>query len=267
MTFSWWNPIPADRSDVNGGAGVVQHETRNRAKERPQNRPTLVAGLAKALRDAIAAGEIAIGEKLPSEAALTVQYGVSRTVVREAIASLRADGLVEARQGAGVFVLASVPPGSNPFQNIDYDSISSIIEMLELRTAIEVEAAALAAVRRSPAQEDAIYERLDAFERALLDGGATGAADLAFHVAIAGASNNPRFGEFLEMLGRAAIPRDRLHKGAGEAMDPEYLAMLQGEHRQIADAISARDEEGARAAMRCHLQGAQRRYRQLLRRK
>lgn len=246
---------------------MVQHDSQSRARGRPQNRPSLVVGLTGALRDAIAAGEIAIGEKLPSEAALTVQYGVSRTVVREAIASLRADGLVEARQGAGVFVLASEPPGSNPFQNIDFESISSIIEMLELRTAVEVEAAALAAVRRSPAQEDAIYNRLDAFEGALADGGPTGAADLAFHVAIAEASNNPRFGEFLEMLGRAAIPRNRLHKGTGEAVDPDYLAMLQDEHRQIAEAISTRDEQGARAAMRRHLQGAQQRYRQLLRRK
>src|SRR5690554_5593541 len=106
---------------------------------------TLVVQVSGSLREAILAGEYKPGDKLPSEARLTEKHGVSRTVVREAIAALRADGLVEPRRGAGVFVLEALSPPSLPFQNVDHARISSIIEMLELRSAVETEAAALAA--------------------------------------------------------------------------------------------------------------------------
>ena len=98
-------------------------------------------------------GQFPPGSRLPSEAQLTEAHGVSRTVVREAIAALRADRLVEARQGAGVFVLEAEVPAPTPLflRNIDHERVSSMIELLELRTAVEVEAAGLAALRRSPA--------------------------------------------------------------------------------------------------------------------
>ena len=104
---------------------------------------TLVQRLGDTLRKAIAAGQFPPGSKLPSEAQLSEAHGVSRTVVREAIASLRADRLVEARQGAGVFVLTPQDPPPAPLLigNIDLARVSSMIELLELRTAVEVEAA------------------------------------------------------------------------------------------------------------------------------
>lgn len=120
---------------------------------------TLVVQVAEALRRAIQGGEYKPGDKLPSEARLTETHGVSRTVVREAIAALRSDGLVEPKRGAGVFVLEPAATPGLPFQNIDHARISSIIELLELRAAVEVEAAGLAATRRSPAQEEAIMDR------------------------------------------------------------------------------------------------------------
>lgn len=227
-------------------------------------RPNLVVRLAGDLREAIVSGRIAVGEKLPSEAALTSQYGVSRTVVREAVAALRADGLVQPRQGAGVFVIRARPDDANPFQNIDVKKISDIVELLELRTAVECEAAGLAALRRSPAQEEAIFEAFGDVERAIEAGQSAAAADLAFHLAIARAANNPRFADFLEMLGRDAIPRARLARGE-EARGAEYLALLQAEHRRIADAIALGDEDEARAAMRAHLKGSQARYRRMMR--
>lgn len=115
------------------------------------------------LRGQIAKGRYKTGERLPSEAQLTQEFGVSRTVVREAIASLRSDGLVEPRQGAGVFVLEPAPVERRPFHNVDLARVSSLIEMLELRTAVEGDAAGLAALRRSPAQEEKIIEAFDAF--------------------------------------------------------------------------------------------------------
>ena len=105
-------------------------------------RKTLVATLRDALRSDIKSGRYQVGERLPSEAKLTEEHSVSRTVVREAIAALRGDGLVEPRQGSGVYVIeppASIPA---PFTKFDTFRLSSVIELLELRTAVEVEAAA-----------------------------------------------------------------------------------------------------------------------------
>lgn len=231
---------------------------------KPPVRRNLVATVADRLRRAILDGDLKPGDKLPSEVALTREHAVSRTVIREAISSLRADGLVEPRHGVGVFVLGGQAPVS-AFQ-VETARISSIIEMLELRCAIEAEAAALAAARRSPAQEEAVHECYDDLSRLIADGRGTAEADFAFHLAIADATNNPRFREFLELMGQNVIPRSSLQAGQQEATPAEYLQQIQAEHRRIADAIAARDEEAARHAMRVHLNGSQQRYRSLIRR-
>lgn len=228
-------------------------------------RRNLVATVSKALREAILNGEMKPGDKLPSEAGLTKRFGVSRTVVREAVASLRADGLVEARHGVGVFVLNAQTANALPFQTFETARISSIIEILELRAAVEIEAAGLAAIRRSPAQEEVIFERYDDLDALIAAGKPTMAADFAFHLAIADASNNPRFREFLEMMGRNVIPRASLQEGQGERTASGYLEQIQAEHRRIAQAISARDEDAARDAVRTHLKGSLGRYRNLIR--
>jgi DNA-binding FadR family transcriptional regulator len=212
----------------------------------------------------ILSGAVPVGKKLPGELALAAGHGVSRTVVREAIAALRADGLVEARQGAGVFVTAREPP-ARAFQRLDPSRISSVIEMLELRAAVEIEAAALASERRSPAQAEAIREASDAIAARIAAGEPTTDADFAFHLAIAEATNNARFPEFLRMIGARLIPRRALREEGGEAAPADYLAQIQNEHRAIAEAIAARDEAAAREGMRVHLKGSQSRYRALLR--
>lgn len=145
---------------------------------------------------------------------------MSRTVVREAIAALRSDGLVEPRQGAGVFLLEQATPARRPFQNVDLARVSSLIEMLELRTAVEGDAAAFAALRCSPGQEGKIIEAFDSFRSCAAAGNPTAEADFAFHVAIAEATNNPRFREFLDMLGPALIPRRAIVDGGKEAVLP-----------------------------------------------
>jgi GntR family transcriptional repressor for pyruvate dehydrogenase complex len=237
-----------------------------KAGNRPAQRRNLVAMVSEKLRQAILDGELRPGEKLPSEAALTQQYKVSRTVIREAIASLRADGLLEPRHGVGVFVLNSQQGPFQAFQSAETARISSIIEMLELRAAVEIEAAGLAATRRSPAQEEAILECCDDLDQLITEGRPTTEADFAFHLAVADATNNPRFRDFLERLGRNVIPRASLQAGQQEDASNDYLEQIQAEHRRIAKAISARDEEGARQAMRIHLKDSQQRYRNLIRR-
>ncbi|MDQ0322599.1 DNA-binding FadR family transcriptional regulator [Pararhizobium capsulatum DSM 1112] len=228
---------------------------------------TLTMRLGDTLRRAIAAGQFPPGTKLPSESRLSQAHGVSRTVVREAIAALRADRLVEARQGAGVFVLepTAAPAPSLSLQDIDPARVSSMIELLELRTAVEVEAAGLAALRRSPAQEEVIIERHYAVRACLNAGVSSAEADFALHLAIAEATNNPRFREFLAMIGQNVIPRAALRNDDKEADQQAYIRMLDDEHADIVSAISAGDEDGARDAMRRHLRGSQARYRALLR--
>ena len=113
--------------------------------DRQGARRTLSSRVSDALRAQIEAGYYAPGDKLPTEPALIDRFGFSRTVIREAIAALRADGLVESRQGAGVFVIG--PRQTDPALKLftsETDKISDIIEELELRIAIEVEAAGLA---------------------------------------------------------------------------------------------------------------------------
>jgi len=225
---------------------------------------TLVVQVSETLRNAIRAGDFKPGDKLPSEARLTETHGVSRTVVREAIAALRADGLVEPRRGAGVFVLEPVAPPALPFQNVDHARISSLIEMLELRGAVEVEAAGLAAIRRSPAQEEEIIDCHNAVKACIDAQKPTSAADFALHTAIAQATNNPRFAEFMKLMGENAIPRAALKTSTADRPSPTYLNQIHEEHARIVAAISDGDADAARDAMREHLQGSQRRYRALL---
>jgi DNA-binding FadR family transcriptional regulator len=240
---------------MQGVAIQAKSQTESRSK-------TLVARLSDTLRHAIVSGQFPPGGKLPSESQLTEAHGVSRTVVREAIAALRADGLVEAQQGAGVFVLE---PAAQPVLQPDLARVSSVIELLELRTAVEVEAAGLAALRRSPAQEETIFERHHALRQCLDAGAPTSEADFALHLAIAEATNNPRFREFLAMIGPRVIPRAAVRDGDTEADQVTYIRLIDAEHHEIVVAISDGDEEAARNAMRRHLRGSQERYRTLLR--
>ncbi|NTJ41152.1 FadR family transcriptional regulator [Agrobacterium larrymoorei] len=232
----------------------------------PRSGVSLVTQTADALRQSILSGGYKPGDKLPSEAGLTELYKVSRTVVREAIAALRADKLVEARHGAGIFVLALPAQQTQPFQDVDHDRISSIIELLELRAAVETEAAELAAIRRSPAQEEAIIRKLAGVQDCVDNGRPTAEADFQLHLSIADATNNPRFREFLEVMGQNVIPRAALRASQSERTAAPYLQQLQGEHDAIVRAISDGDAAGAREAMRQHLKGSQQRYRAMLRR-
>lgn len=213
----------------------------------------------------IASGRLVPGERLPTEQELTAALGVSRTVVREAVAVLRAEGLVETRQGVGAFVVRDVQ--RRPFR-IDPDGLSSIgeiVQLMELRTGIEVEAAGIAAERADDAVRGRIAKALAAVDAAIARGEAAVDQDFAFHQAIAAATGNPHFLRFLEFLGRFLIPRqsvrvESLKSGGGLR---SYLQRIQREHRAIADAIAAGNVTRARRAMRRHLHGSRQRYQRL----
>jgi len=227
-----------------------------------ERKPKLSERVASAIRQQILKGEIPPGEKLPTESRMSEFFGVSRTVVREAIATLAADGLVEARQGAGVFVKDHP---TLAFGSISLDvgnKISHALNVIEVRMGLEIESAGLAALRRNAAQEAQIQEAFFEFDRLLERGEATGKSDFAFHRAIAAATNNPYYVEVLDALGTRAIPCDIASPwGTDSVLSREYQESLQREHLAILKAISASDPEAARAAMRAHLTASQERYR------
>ena len=231
---------------------------------RIERKPKLSEQVVSALRDQILGGQIQPGQKLPTESRMTETFRVSRTVIREAMASLAADGLVESRQGAGVFVLEHPTLAFGSF-NQDIGKVSQAINVLEVRMGIEIESAGLAAQRHNAAQEARIQEAFFEFERLLNLGEPTGKADFAFHREIASATNNPFYVEIIDALGDRTIPCDRNSPWYSvEVLSIEYLTGLQREHLLILKAISASDPDAARAAMRAHLVAAQHRYRQRL---
>jgi DNA-binding FadR family transcriptional regulator len=216
----------------------------------------------RGMRALIESGSVSVGDKLPSEVSICDRYGVSRTVVREAIAQLRNEGLVTAKKGSGLFVAAPAVATQPAFAAVRPKSLADAIELLELRSSVERESAALAALRGSPAQKEAIYEALAtlssvAAERAV-------EIDFKFHRTIAIATNNPRFVIFLDHLGLDSVPRSRLQRETREDVSSDYLDSLTAEHHAIADAVWEGDASKAREAMRLHLNGGLERYKQLL---
>jgi DNA-binding FadR family transcriptional regulator len=241
--------------------------TGEQSPQKSTRKISLTEKVIASLRQEIENGNLAPGAKLPTEPVLTEQYGVSRTVIREAVAALKADGLLEPRQGAGVFVLEpSKRKTGNSIFAVDFAQISDVLEILELRMAVEIEAAGLACARSSLAQQAKIYEALNDMEDRARRGAPTEKADFEFHRAIAEATNNRRYGEFLEYLGDKTIPRAQLRRKPVEARDQDaYMEKLLAEHHRIYDAIAMGDAAAARTAMREHLSQSLTRYQGLLR--
>ena len=224
----------------------------------------LSRGLFEQLSEQIKSGRLAAGARLPTEEELSRAARVSRTVVREAVAALRADGLVVTRQGVGAFVSAA--PQQAPFR-IDPDGMRSIKDMLhvmELRLGVEIESAGLAAERATKPQLRAITVALEAMDRAAAQGKDGIDQDLELHSAIAEATGNAQFPRFLQFIGRHLIPR-RIVSGMPQSMGGQeaYLKLLQEEHHAIVAAIQNRDPKAAREAMRRHLTRSVERYRKL----
>ena len=218
--------------------------------------------LASRLAADIASGKLTPGARLPTEQEMIAATGVSRTVVREAVAALRAEGLVVTRQGVGAFVADNA---RRPFR-IEPDEVGSIrevLEVMELRTGIEIEAAGLAAERGSIEDVRKIADAYEAIEQAIEHGESGVDQDFAFHCSIAQATGNPKFLRFLEYLGRFIIPRQTVNLTSGGMKRIAYLKIFQKEHRAILDAIRSKAVAPARAAMRRHLHNSRKRYQKL----
>ncbi|KQQ59942.1 GntR family transcriptional regulator [Pseudomonas sp. Leaf127] len=210
----------------------------------------LVAEFSRRIRE----GEIKSGEKLPTEQAIILETGVSRTVVREAMSRLQAEGLVETRHGIGTFVVDAAQARSATPDEPAVGTRHDAVAVLELRLSLEPEAAALAARRRTPEQLEAIAQALQHLQDCARQGVDTVQADYQFHRHIALCTANGFFTDVMNQLGSSILPR--IGTGFGNqpvlahAEDPEAQAR---EQAQIFTAIVHQDGDAARAAMRLHL--------------
>lgn len=237
-----------------------KRSSKNIALLQPLEAPRgLTDELVARLTASIVSGKWPPGSQLPTEQEMIAATGVSRTVVREAVAALKADRLVITRQGVGAFVAEQV---RRPFR-VDFDEHSTLREVLnvmELRTGVEVEAAGLAAERASAAQVKRIADCFAAVSAAIGRGENAVDQDFAFHCEIADATGNPQFRRFLEYLGRFIIPRRTVWGRSAPPTKRIQLDVFQQEHEQILHAIRERAVTQARAAMQRHLINSRRRY-------
>jgi GntR family transcriptional regulator, transcriptional repressor for pyruvate dehydrogenase complex len=216
------------------------------------------------LADEISKGRLTPGTRLPTEAAMMQSMGVSRTVIREAIAQLKAQGYVTTRQGSGAFIANDVRRRGFQIDPSALSSIKRVVDILELRMAIEIEAAALACERATKQDIAEISAAAQNFDLAVSRGGLAVAEDFAFHRAIAQATGNSQYVEILGFLGMVVIPRQTVRdSNFTPARQSAYLASIRQEHGAIVEAICQRDTKAARATMRIHLNGAANRYRKL----
>lgn len=222
-----------------------------------RKRETLADQIYGRVLELIAAGQIAEGDKLPSEHQISQQFNVSRPVVREALARLRDDGIVVARHGVGSFVRRCPPQGL-----IDYagaDDVAGLMRCIEARLAIEPAAARFAALRANPADLDRIDAALDHLEAGMRARDPQREADFDFHMAIATASGNEVFARMLSStraltLSAIAVAQSLTRDGT----DARIEAVI-AEHRQIVESIRARDGDGAALLMGYHLTQARQR--------
>ena len=207
-----------------------------------------------ALLHKIVTGEIAEGHPLPSEKELCALFEISRPVVREALGQLRAQGVITSRRGARSFVQRRPSPDLSSAEAVRKQR--EMLDTLQFRSAVEPQAAALAAERRLDPDLDAMQEVLDSFARVALEGGAAARLDFAFHLAVASASHNRRFADAIQ-----AVEQDISH-GVNLSRFLSRLAYLErsrsilADHARILAAIRHRRPEEARRAMRTHLEKA-----------
>ncbi|AZO00743.1 FadR family transcriptional regulator [Mesorhizobium sp. M9A.F.Ca.ET.002.03.1.2] len=202
----------------------------------------------------IEGGDIIPGARLPTESQLADKFGVSRNVVREAIAQLRADGMVEARQGVGAFVMA---PEQRTAIRIDREALKdqrNMEQLFELRSILETESATLAATRCTSDDLAAIKAALDRMggEERWEDGSIE--ADLLFHRAIARATGNSYIHTFISFVCEQI--RQSIHYARLTNPLHDLVEVNVAEHVLIYDALAAHDPQAAGEAMRRHIDGA-----------
>ncbi len=228
-------------------------------------KPTSLADtLFSKLEARILSGALPPGSRFPTQKEIAEQERVSRTVVREAVARLEAQGFAVSRQGSGVFVPDTVQYRAFQVTREELSELSDVIKLLEMRMAIETEIAALAAARRSMDDISAMRDALRQMADVSNDPAASAQADARFHMAIARATKNEYFVRFVDFLGLRLVPPRSLYlRDQPQAAHRAYARKVNVEHEAILDAIVRMDAGRARAAARRHMQESLNRHSKL----
>ncbi|MGP7797074.1 FadR/GntR family transcriptional regulator [Sphingomonas sp. CLY1604] len=227
---------------------------------------SLADALYAKLEERIRTGRIPPGSRLPTQKQIAEDEEVSRTVVREAVARLEAQGIAVARQGSGVFVAEGAHYQAFQITRDDLRELADVIKLLEMRLAIEAEMAAFAASRRTLDDIDAMHAALRDMADQADDPVASAEADTRFHLAIAHATRNDNFPRFIGFLGTRLVPPRNLYlRGQSDEVQRDYVQRVRAEHDAIVGAIVRMDVEGARAAARDHMRESLSRHTELSR--
>lgn len=217
----------------------------------PIERPRLSDTIYGKLLDEIMAGRFSAGDRLPTENQLAQRFSVSRPVVREALQRLQTDGVVISRQGSGTYVQRS--PSQRVAELTGELSLHEVLQVMELRMALEALSARLAARNRTDEQMHAIEQARQALGELIGQGTPAMEADYAFHRAIAVASGNSLLVEALDQLsGRMKSGMKVTLSLTREASDQRRARVLD-EHDRIIHAIRVGDADSAAIAMSYHL--------------
>ncbi|MEI6893916.1 MAG: FadR/GntR family transcriptional regulator [Colwellia sp.] len=226
-----------------------------------KNGRSLTHELVESLRSQIINGSLPLGTKLPSSKKIEQQAGVSRSVVREAVAALKAEGLIISKQGVGIFVANTSLKKTFEIEKEEFSSIEDAVKILELRMAVEIEMSVMAATNRTKKHIKTLWKCLENFDKQVAAGNDAVKEDFAFHLAIGDASGNPYFSRFIKYIGSGVIPSREIITENIQTLDPKnYLEIIQTEHRNIAQAIEDKEIEAARIATREHLGNSLKRH-------
>jgi GntR family transcriptional regulator, transcriptional repressor for pyruvate dehydrogenase complex len=216
--------------------------------------PHLSTLVASSISREIAQGRLKSGDQLPTEQQLALTFGVSRNVVREAIARLRSEGRIWSQQGRGAFVADEPNP---TVLTIDFEALQqgdAFRSLFELRGILEVQAAALAARRRTEEDLSALEGALATMREAPYGSVTWLKTDLEFHKKVAAATGNAYMVQFLMFVSEKV--RESILASGNQQRSEDLAAVTLGEHQRILDAIVAGDADQAQDAMRAHLHNA-----------
>ena len=247
--MTYYRPVRTDR-EPDSPPGAAATSAGPNLFEQVAREPRLSDKVAGMMLETILSNRLNVGDRLPSERELGEQFGVSRTVVREAVRELVAKGVIEVRSGSGLRVAAVAASAVSESMSLFLRGGTLDFEKVhEVRTLLEVHIAGLAAERAGPADVSAlqvVHERMQAESG---DVEAAARDDLEFHRVIALATHNELFLLLLDSIGSSLFEIRRENLGSGSA------PMTLEQHAQVLDRIAAHDPDGAREAMAAHLDG------------
>jgi GntR family transcriptional repressor for pyruvate dehydrogenase complex len=223
----------------------------------PGRRQRLGDQLYGQILDQIVSGRLKEGDRLPPEKEICAMFGVSRPVVRDALLRLRADGVLQARQGSGTYVQRRPADRLKSFANSA--DLAVFLRCLEVRIPLEAAAARLAAERRTARQLVHIKAAHDRLRQDVETGHITTANDLAFHASIAAATGNEFFPALLQHIHDSIAGFMDVSLNLTRTGSRTRVQQVLNEHTIIVEAIQSQEPEAAEVAMRFHLEQSRRR--------